>query len=371
MTKYATRLVYSYCFILSIITLIGVKQYALAVDIPAMPIRIVQAEKKDVAVTIAGSGHIVSLAVINIKSRIDGKLNKVLIEDGAIVKEGDQLFEIDTVPFELAVNQAEADLNKAIASSTESKEMAGIARKLYSKEVIAKEKMDQKIASEKETLASVNAAQAALQTAKQNLDYCKIRAPISGMLGRKLINKGNLITSYTDVLIILNDIENLKVIFSLPAKELRRIKKYQSKAPLKIKVTSSTDENVSLEGTLNYLGNQIDYNSGMFEVQGVLKNKDFLLWPGEFVTAVITLTTRPDSIVIPARALINSTDDSKMVYVIDKDIAQPRPVKVGWVVGNQAIILEGLKAEEQVAIEGLFKLYPGAKVKIISAKEQK
>lgn len=341
-------------------------------EIPAMPVEVAKAVAQTIPVTLEGSGHVEAYSSIAVKSRVDGKLEKVLVEDGALVKQGEQLFEIDTVPYKLAVHKAQADLRRETATSVESGEMARISKKLYSSDVVAKEKMDQQQALAEEAMASVDAARAELETARQNLEYCKIIAPIDGILGRKLINEGNLIAAYQDVIITLDNIDKLKVLFSLPARDLRTIKKYQRGGALEVIVTSSEDQELKLEGQINFIASTIDNDTGMFEIQALLDNPQHELWPGEFVNVSVILTTRPDSIVIPQRALINGADGGKMVYIIKDNKAEPRPVKEGWELeDNRAVIMDGIKDGEVVAIGGLFKLYPGAMVKVVSDNKQK
>ena len=352
--------------LLLLFCLVTIQTSLFAAEIPAMPIKIAKAITKDMPVTLEGAGHLQPLSAINIKSRINGRLEKSLIKDGAIVKKGEPLFEIDTAPYLLAVNQAEATLNREKANLVENTKLTKISTNLFSKQIIAKEELDKVQASAEEAKASVDEAKAALEIAKQNLKYCKITAPIDGMLGRKLISDGNLISAYTDVIITLNDINTFKVIFSLPSKNFPDIKKQRKNFPLKITIINPENSSIHLEGILNYVGNQIDSKTGMLDVQGIVENKGYNFWPGEFVKVILTLTTRPNSIIIPARALINGTDNSKTVYIIDNNTAQPRPVKVGWIINDKAVIFNGIKDGEVVATEGLFKLYPGAKVKIVS-----
>ncbi len=354
-----------------ILCFIAAQANIFATEIPAMPIKVAKAVTKDIPVTLEGAGHLNPLSAINIKSRINGRLEKSLIKDGAIVKKGQPLFEIDTAPYLLAVNQAEATLKKEEANLVENTKLIKISTNLFSKQVIAKVELDKVQASAEEAKASVDEAKATLEIAKQNLKYCKITAPIDGMLGRKLISKGSLISAYTDVIITLNDIKTFKVIFSLPSKYFPDIKKQHNNFPLKITIYNPEDDNIQLNGLLNYIGNEIDTKTGMLEVQGIVENKGYNFWPGEFVKVVLTLTTKPDSIIIPARALINSTDNSKIVYIINNNTAQPRPVKVGWLTNDKAVILAGIKDGEVVATEGLFKLYPGAKVTITSETTKK
>ena len=372
MLKYTREIMcyYYLAVVISGVCFVGLLR-VVAAEIPVMPVAVAEAQVQEVPVTLKGSGHLESFSTINIKSRVNGKLEKVLISDGAVVKEGQLLFEIDKIPYKLAVHSAEARLKREIAGSAESAEEAEIARKLYSKEVVSKEKMDQHQALAEEAEADVKVARAELETAKQNLEYCRITAPIAGMLGRKLINAGNLVSAYQDTLITLRDMNTLKVLFSLPANNLRKVSKFFGKTKLKVTVRNPEDDDRELQGEIDYIASTIDHETGMFEVQAMLGNSEHNFWPGEFVKVTVILETRPDTVVIPARALITSSENGKIVYVIKDNKAEVRKVRVGWLLeDNKAVILEGLKAGETVAIAGLFKLYPDAKVKVVSEKDQ-
>ena len=373
MRKYSGRLKYCYYLAALLAGVLWADLYQLmAAEMPAMPVAVTQAEAKEVEVTLVGSGHLESFSTIDIKSRVNGKLEKALIADGALVQKEQLLFEIDTIPYKLAVHSAQAKLKREIAGSAESAELAEITRKLYSKEVVAKEKMDQQQALAEEAEADVDVARAEFEIAKQNLEYCRISAPISGMLGRKLINVGNLVSAYKDTLIVLKDIDTLKVLFYLPANELRRITKHFGEKKLAVIVRNQEDNGAELKGEINYIANEIDHETGMFEVQAILINAEHEFWPGEFVNVKVVLATRPDSVVIPARALITSSENEKIVYVIKDNKAEVRKVKVGWLLeDNNAVVLEGVRAGEEVAVAGLFKLYPDAKVKVVSEKNNK
>ncbi len=355
-----------------IIVQISVSFSIRAAEGPIMPVQTVTAVSKTVPVYLKGMGHLEAFSVIDIKSRIDGRLERILCSDGAEVEKGQLLFEIDTVPYKLAVRSAQANLERELAGEKDSKEVAGISSKLYQKSVIAKEKMDQEAAAAEEATASVAAARAELDQAKQNLDYCSITAPITGVVGRKKINEGNLISAYKDVLISLSEINRLKILFSLPAAVLRDVRSYYEKQKLEVVVTSSEFSGLKLEGKVDYVGNLIDTGTGMFELQAELDNAKNEFWPGEFVEVKLILTRKPGVIVIPERAVINGRGGKSMVYIIKDNKAQLQEVKVGWELDNNELtILSGIEKDQQVVVSGVFKLYPSAQVKVVTGKEQK
>ncbi len=345
---------------------------AVAAEVPVMPVETVTAELRTVPVYLKGMGHLEAFSTIEVKSRIDGRLEKILCNDGAEVKKGQLLFEIDTVPYELAVRLAQANLERELAGEKDSQEIAEISRELYKKSVIAKEKMDQQAALAKEAEASVVAARAELDQAKKNLDYCRITAPITGVVGRKKINEGNLISAYQDVLITLNEINRLKVLFSLPAATLRDVRRYYEKQKLEVMITSSEFPGLSLQGIVDYAGNSIDSGTGMFELQAELDNAKHEFWPGEFVEVKLILTRKSGVVVIPERAVITGQGGKSMIYTIKDNKAELQEIKVGWELeDNELAILSGVEKDQQVVVSGVFKLYPGAQVKVVTGKDNK
>ncbi len=343
----------------------------LAAEMPPTPVSVAKAITKNVPVTLKGTGHVEALSTISMKSRIDGRLEKIFIDDGAMVKNGEQIFEIDTVPYTLDVKKAEADLKREIANAKITAELAKTSMKLLSDAIISKDKYDQDQAAADEAAAAVGVAKSNLNIAKQNLEYCKITSPINGMAGRKLLDQGSLISAYQDVLIVINDIDNIKVLFSLPAKNLKELRKYQMKGELSVSIVNPENPENILTGRIKYIGNEINSSTGMFEVQGEFDNKEQLFWPGEYVRATVTLTIRKDAVLVPHRALVNSEGQSEIVYVINNNKAESRPIKVGWRVGEEVVIVDGIKEGEEVVIDGQFKLYPEAKVKIIPESKSK
>ena len=364
------------CSIFILFMLLQIIPFALptaaATELPPTPVKVAGVKIQDVAVNLHGVGHVQGYKEIKIKSRINGKLEKVFIEEGAEVQKGDKLFEIEKKPYILAVEQAQANLEKAIAEANEARKIANISEKLYSKEVVAKEKMEQQEAEAAELKAMVKVARAGLATARQNLSYCTITAPVTGILGKQDFYSGSLVTAYQDILITLNQINKIKINFSLPGEKLQELQKYQNKNKLTVTIHTHTSPDKKLTGELTFINNQIDPQTGMFTLQAIFENKNYTFWPGQYAHATVQLTTRKDTAIIPARCLFNGPNKTKMVYVVNpNNQVELRPLKLGWYLGEQAVILSGLKKGETVVTEGIFKLYPSASVKVTTNKIQK
>jgi len=361
-----------------------------AMVMPPVPVSVAEAKAELVPIQVRTVGNVEPYSSVGIKAQVGGQLLSVKFAEGATVTEGDLLFEIDSRPFLEGLRQAEAVVRKdeaelRVAEANLSRDQARLknaqaeARRFeqLSKEGISTRMQEDEIRTAAEVAAqSVRADEAALESiraslesgrssieqAKLNLGYTQIRAPISGRTGNLLLHPGNLVQANGEQpLVVINQIAPIYVTFGVPERYLGQIsarQNSQQKLAIEAKPEGVTE---AIRGTLTVIDNTVDATTGTIRLKGTFDNRNRKLWPGQFVTVVLTLETR-NAIVIPAEA-IQSGQQGPFVYVVKPDqTVEPRPVTVGQTVDAKAIVEGGIMAGETVVTDGQSRLYPGAKI---------
>jgi len=330
---------------------------------PSYPVQLTKAVQKDVPIYIEALGHVEPVISIHIRSRIEGELTGVYFKQGQEVKQGDLLFTIDPKPYEAALKQAQGVLDQNLATKALAQE------KVKRYEMLAREEYYSQI--DYETLqanfatssAQVRQAEGELATATINLGYCWIYAPIDGLTGILQVDYGNLIgNDEPQGLVTLNQIAPIYVTFSIPETHLPEVQKYRRKGTLRTLAAYEDFSGEAFEGKLEILDNQVDPGTGMIKLRAVFENTHRELWPGQFIRTRLVLYTQPNAVVIPYTA-VQLTIDGPIAFVIKEDMTvEQRALKLGARQDGQIIVLEGLKPEESIVLEGQLNLSPGAKV---------
>ena len=331
-----------------------------------VPVKVAVAEQKAVPVQLQAVGTVEAFATVSIKSRIDGQLVGVHFREGQNVKKGDLLFTIDPRPYESAIKEARARLDRDAALAGKAELDAKRYAELVAKNFVSSDKFEQFRANAEALRATVAADRAALERAQLNLDYCFIRAPMTGRTGRLLVDQGAQIKANDDKggMVEIMQIMPISVGFAVPQQHLAAIKTHMAAGPLKVAADIPESELKPEAGTLSFLDNKVNTQTGTVLLKGTFANQDRLLWPGQFVMATLTLTTRGDAVVIPSVA-IQVGQDGQFVYVVKPDMTvESRTVAPGMSVGDGVVVDKGLAAGERVVTEGQLRLVPGAKVQI-------
>jgi multidrug efflux system membrane fusion protein len=292
----------------------------------------------------------------------------VHFREGQDVRKGELLFTIDPRPFEAALKEARARLDRDAALADKAEIDARRYAELVAKNYVSSDKFEQFRANAEALRASVAADRAALERAQLNLEYCSIRAPMTGRTGRLLVDQGAQIKANDDKggMVEIMQIMPIHVGFAVPQQHLSNIKTHMAAGPLKVDADIPESRLKPEAGTLSFLDNKVNTQTGTVLLKGTFANRDRLLWPGQFVTATLTLTTRGDAVVIPSVA-IQVGQDGQFVYVVKPDMSvESRPVKPGMSVGDGVVIDQGLAAGERVVTEGQLRLVPGARVQVSS-----
>jgi len=333
---------------------------------PASPVRVATVEVHPAPLALRAIGTVEALASVTIRSQIDGRLTKANFVDGQEVREGDMLFEIDPRPSQAALALARADLERDQALALDAKREAQRVARLFAAHNAADRERDQAQADEDAKAAQVRADQAKVEQAELELEYCTIRSPLNGRVGARLADPGNIVKENDTPLLVLKQVKPIYVTFSVAERHLADIRHYASEQPLVVEARFP-DGNADPElGTLTFTDNQVDRSTGMVRLKGTFANEDGRMWPGQYVNVSLILTTRPDAIVVPTKA-VQAGPSGQFVFVVKSDrTVEMRPVQIADALDGLTVVKTGLSAGEQVVTDGQLRLTPDASVRILS-----
>jgi multidrug efflux system membrane fusion protein len=210
----------------------------------------------------------------------------------------------------------------------------------------------------------VNSDETAVRQAELNLDYCTIRAPLDGYTGKIMVQPGNLVRASDAALVVINQINPIYVTFAVPQQHLADVKRYMGQGRLRVAAAVPNDTGAPEQGTLNFVDNAVDPSTGTIRLRAEFQNGRNRLWPGLFVNAMLRLSERPNTLVVPSQA-ISTNQDGQYVYVVKADsTVESRPVVTGVAIEGQTVIQDGLKAGEIVVVDGQLRLVPGSRAEI-------
>jgi multidrug efflux system membrane fusion protein len=329
-----------------------------------IPITVGTVSQKTVPIELRVVGNVQAYSTVTIKSKVGGELTRVHFTEGQDVRKGDPLFTIDPRPYEAALKQAEANLQKDLAQAKHAQEDAHRYEFLIQKGVVARQQYD-KFRTEAQALeAAVLADRAAVENARIQLGYCSIHSPIDGRTGSLMVKQGNIIKADDMNLIVINQIVPIDVAFSVPEQYLQEIKKYMALGKIQVDALVPSNNERPEKGTVTFVDNAVDTSTGTIRLKGTFANRERKLWPGQFVNVVLTLTREPNTIVVPSQA-IQTGQQGQYVFVVKQDLTvESRPVVVGRSVNSETVVQKGLAADEKVVTDGQLRLYPGARVEI-------
>jgi multidrug efflux system membrane fusion protein len=336
---------------------------------PAIPVVVAEAAMKTVAFRLTAIGNAEAVATVAVKARVDGQIVSVNFKEGQEVRKGEVLFNIDPRPFQAALRQAEANFLRDKAQRDQARSQEKRYQELLEKNFISKEAYAQIRTNAETAEATAKASEAALENARLNLDYCTIKSPIDGYVGRTLLQAGNLVKA-NDVLplIVINQVKPIYVNFAVPEQSLPMVRKYMAEGPLAVEALAPGTAKPLAEGRVRFVDNAVDPNTGTIKVRAQFDNRDASLWPGQFVNVSVRLYEEHDAIVVPSRAL-QTGPDGQYVYIVKPDLtAEVRKVAVERGDGDDSIV-KGIAKGEKVVTRGALRLSPGIKVEIRSDAE--
>jgi multidrug efflux system membrane fusion protein len=335
---------------------------------PALPVTAATAEKMDVPLEVTAVGHVDARSNVAVRTRVGGEITKVAFREGQDVKAGDLLFELDRRPYQAALAEAEANLERDRARGREADENLKRYAELVKKDYVTKEQFSQATANADALRATVKGDEAALETARLNVAYCTIASPISGRTGGLLVHPGNLVKANDDrALVVINQVEPIYVTFSVPEAALADIKKRAASGTLKVSALPNSPGATASEGDLTFIDNSVDPTTGTINLRATFANRERALWPGQFTNVSLVLTTDAGATVVPNTAVQPGQAGSLAWVVKADDSVEPRPVTVRRVWKQWTIVDKGLEPGERVVTDGQLRLSAGAKVTIKKA----
>ena len=336
---------------------------AAEVESEAVPVTVAAAVRKPFPVALTVIGNVEAYSTVAIKSRVDGEILSAGFKEGQTVHKGDLLFSIDPRPFEAALRQAEANLSRDKAQLEGAKLDLDRYSKLAKSGFGTQQKYEESQTAVDALQATIQADQAAIETAKLNLSYTEIRAPIEGRTGSVLIHPGNLVKANdTNPLVVINQVRPIYVSFAVPEQYLPEIDRRMSQGPVRVEVRLADEHEPPATGRLSFVNNAVDASTGTIQLKATFPNDDGWLVPGAFVHVRLVLKTIENAVVVPTPA-IQAGQDGSYVYVVDADGTAARRVVTGLVeAGDETAVETGLEAGDRVVTDGQLRLRPGIPV---------
>jgi membrane fusion protein, multidrug efflux system len=340
----------------------GKKQEQPGMRTAVVPVTLATAVKKDVPVQLRSIGAVEPYNRVDIKTQVTGQLMNVYFREGQDVRKGDLLFQLDPRPFDADLKRNEGMLARDEAQAANARAEAQRYQAMLKEGIVAQQQADAVRANAEALQAAVAADKAAVDNARVQLHYTRIYAPLEGRTGNLVVQQGNMIKANENpALVSINQVQPIYVSFTLPENSLAQVRRYMGQGKLKVLAMIPNDPKPA-EGALTFIDNAVDRQTGTIRLKGTFVNADRRLWPGQFVNVVLTLTTEPNRVVVPAQA-VQTGQQGQYVFVIKSDMtAENRAVAVARTIEGEAVIDKGVNPGERVVTDGQVRLVPGSKV---------
>lgn len=330
----------------------------------AVPVQVATAARREMPVEIPAIGHVEAISTVAVKAQVGGQITEVAFREGQDISKGDGLLTIDPRPFEAALAQARANLERDRVRAKNAQEDVKRYAELVARDYVTAQQFDQAKADAAAAEATARADEAAVENARLQREYCSIRSPIDGRTGSLLVHIGNVVKANDDrTLVQINQIRPIFVSFAVPETNLGEISRRVRAGRLFVRATPQ-DRGDPAQGGLTFIDNAVNASTGTIQLKATFANRDSRLWPGQFVNVVLNLATEPDAIVVPSQA-VQTGQSGQFVFVVKDDLTvDSRPVTVARVSGPLAVVAKGIAAGERVVTDGQLRLSPGARVEI-------
>jgi membrane fusion protein, multidrug efflux system len=338
---------------------------------PAMPaplVTVVKATAQDVPKYLDEIGRNAAFESVTVTPQVSGRIVERHFQDGENLKKGQLLFVVDPRPYKAQVDSAQASLAQAKAALDLAKIQFARDEEVIGERAISKQDYDTKKNAVDVDQALVQAAEAALETAKLNFEYCFIHSPIDGRAGARLVDVGNVVQPNATSLLSIQRLDPIYANFTVTESDLPEVQRQMSRGMLRAAVRLPSDlDSAAKPGRVEFLDNSVQNGSGTVNLRATISNSDRHFWPGQFVDVKLVLNTEKAAVLIPSQAT-QISQKGPFVYVVKADdTADLRPVKLGQRQGDDVVVTEGVAANERVVLAGQMLIRPGGKVRIDSS----
>ncbi len=329
-----------------------------------IPVTVVPATRENVPVYLTALGTVSALNTVTVVPQVAGQLVSVNFKEGKEIKKGDVIAQIDPRTYRAAVEQAQGKLAQDQALLSAAKYLASSYENLGKKQYVAAQTLQAQEQTVRQYQAAVLADKAALDSARVQLGYTTIRAPINGVAGLRLVDVGNIVGPTTSGgIVVLTQIHPISVLFNLPQQNIEAVRDGMTKGALQVAALDRSNNTVIATGALKVINNQIDTSTSTFQLKAEFANPTDTLWPGQFVNVRLQLGTLHDALVVPAQAVQRGPDGDYVFAVQPDNTVKMQPVTTGGEAGaSQTVISKGLSAGVRVVTEGQFRLKQNSKV---------
>src|SRR5579863_123200 len=340
------------------------KQQVAPPTLPATRVTVAQVIQKTMPVEVTGVGNVEAISTISIRAQVAGDVQNIHFKEGDFVKKGQILLTIDPRPYEAALAQAKAALARDKATGKYNRAQAQRYKTLFDQGVVPAEQVDSFTSGADASDATVNADEAAVKTAELNLEYCTLVSPLDGRTGTVMVKAGNLVKVADVPIVVNNQVNPIYVNFTVPQQYWPDIKEDIERRALHVMATIPQNSGRPVEGTLTFVDNIVDSTTGTIHLRATFDNPQDRLWPGLFVSVLLTLSEQSNATVVPAQAVV-STQQGSYVYVVkSNNTVEQRTVVSSRTINGDTVIDKGLQPGETIVTDGQVNLIPGAKIEI-------
>jgi len=332
-----------------------------------IPVLVAIATTRDVPIYLEGLGSVTAYKTVNVRAQVDGRLDRVIFHEGQTVKRGEILAEIDPRPFAILLHQGEAALARDKGQLDGAKRNLERYEAVGGQHLLPQQQIDDQRALVEQFTGTLQNDQATIESAKLQLDYARIKSPIDGVTGVRLVDQGNIVhAADTAGIVVVAQMDPIAVLFTLPQDNLPDVARQQALGALEVEARSRDGSQTLGKGNLELIDNQINQGTATMRLKAIFPNPAHALWPNQFVKTRLQLMVRKGALVIPAAA-VQRGPQGTFVYVVSGERADLRTVTVERIEGDSALIAQGLAPSEKVVREGQSQLRPGARVSLRDA----
>lgn len=334
---------------------------------PAIPVETARSVRISAPVEITANGVVEPLQSVSVEAQVGGMLTEVAFKEGDAVSRGQLLFRLDQRPFQASLRQAQAVLARDQAQAANARRDAERYRTLVAKDYVTKSQADQAEATASALRATLVSDSSAIETARLNLAYATITAPISGRTGSLLVRQGNIVKPGGAPLVVINQLQPIRVRFPVPQRDFEQLLRRSGRGSIPVTAANTDSTVIGDVGTLSFIDNAVDSLTSTVTAKAEFGNAGNALWPGEYVRLTVRLDVRPNVVAVPTRAIVPGQTGSFVFVVGPDNVVAIRNVVAGRAVGNLTTVDSGLVSGEQIVTDGQSRLTPGDKVDIKGA----